>query len=343
MFLVQRIVNKLKKGIVATEYFAKRGGFLYFCCLLLCDRGVLNREHINGTKWITYKFYKYFETLDKSQYYDELIQQLPFIYGGIGKDYNILNPMTYNEKIQWIKAFGMTPVMSTLADKYAVRDWVSKKIGDDYLIPLVGGPWKKAEDIDFESLPDKYVLKANHGSGMNFVVNNGETANRSQIKNKAHDWLNTLFGWMGMESQYFSISKCVIAEKYMEQSDGNLYDYKVFCFDGCAKFIRVHGDRNLEKHTGKQAFLDTDWKLMDFSPGDYPDFEHEIPRPSKLKELVDVAEKLAQGFSQVRVDLYIIDEHIYFGEMTFTPFCGFFPWKPAIADREVGAFFECKS
>lgn len=204
------------------------------------------------------------------------------------------------------------------------------------MIPLVGGPMAYGEDIDFGALPDKFVLKANHGSGMNIIIKDKSKINKSKIIKTVNQWMNTLYGWYGMEVQYFPIERKIIAEQYIEQLNGNLLDYKIHCFNGKPAYFQIIGNRNLETHDGRLAWYDIEWKRCNFNSGDYPEYECEIDKPKQLYKLIEIAKTLSTEFSYVRIDLYVIGEKIYFGEMTFTPGNGYLPWKPNSADLELG-------
>lgn len=307
------MANKIQKGI----FYFKREGFL---CLLK-KVGVF-KEYANN------RLYEYYEKLPMSLYENELKEQIRLFIPD-AKDYNIDSPSTFNEWIQWLKV-NMTEeelaLKTELADKYAVRDWVADRIGNDCLIPLVGGPWKRGEDIDFDALPEKFVLKANHGSGMNLVVKDKSILDKEMAVRECNKWINTLFGWLGIEAQYFHIPKCIIAEKYIEQSNGDLMDYKIHCFHGRPRIIQIIGERDFQSHTAKEAFFDMDWKRGNLMYHTYEQYEESPARPKRLNEMVNIAEKLSSGFQYVRVDLYEVNDKIYFGEMTFTPRNGFGNW-----------------
>lgn len=254
------------------------------------------------------------------------------------KPYDLNSPGSFNEKIQWLKIYDNTPLKTKLVDKYAVREWVKDKIGEEYLIPLAckDAVWDSADEIDFAKLPEQFVLKANHGSRMNLIVKNKADYNVNDIKKMAQTWLDTTYGWFGFETQYFDVPRKIIAEKYMEQIDGNLLDYKIYCFNGEPTYFQMIGDRDHINHTGRLAFYDTGWNLMDFDSGDYPPYERLLEKPENLRELIDISHILSEGFKFVRVDLYDIDGKIYFGEMTFTPGNGILPWRPDEANEKLG-------
>lgn len=198
--------------------------------------------------------------------------------------------------------------------------------------------WDSFDEINFGELPDKFVLKANHGSGMNLIVKDKSRLNMAKAKKMISEWMNTPYAYSnGFELQYKNIPRKIIAEQYIEEMDGNLYDYKIHCFMGKPTYIQVIGDRNMEKHTGFQGFFDTNWNLQDFTEGSYPVYGRKLPRPGKLGEMLGIAEKLAREFQYVRVDLYCIEDNIKFGELTFTPASGVhLNWKPEETDEEWG-------
>jgi len=325
------LANKIKE----LYYYKNRGGNSAVNVVLMRFFRIITETEKNNILSGNSRFKKYFEELPPDMYEAELKEQFD-IFGWPAGIADIDHPQTFNEKIQWLKIHDSTSLKARLADKYLVREWVAGKIGEEHLVPLTGGPWKCGEDIDFDSLPGKFVLKANHGTGMNLIVKDKCTLDINKTVKIANGWLNTLFGWRGMEAQYFKIPHLLVAEEYLEQMDGNLLDYKIYCCNGKPSYILVVGDRNHKTHDGKMAIYDTDWKRQDFSTGDYPEYEYNLQRPEKLNELLDIAGILAEGFMFVRVDLYVIGDEIKFGEMTFTPGNGWFSWKPAEANLEVG-------
>jgi len=247
-----------------------------------------------------------------------------FAYIQLGEKMNLKNPRTINEKIQWLKINDVNPLKTKLADKYEVRSWVEEKIGQKYLVPLIG-VWDSFEDIDFDTLPQRFVLKATHGCGCNIVVLDLEKMNRVEVKTKFEKWMRTNYAYNSGEKHYEKIKPRIVAEEYLENSKGELNDYKVFCFNGKAKYIMYLSDR----HTNlKMAFYDTDWVKQPFTYT-YPCIEYSVSRPDNLEELISKAETLADGFDIVRVDFYIQnDGSLKFGEMTFASAGGFCRWNP---------------
>lgn len=180
----------------------------------------------------------------------------------MGKPLDFNDLRTFTEKLQWLKIFDATPIKSRLADKYLVRNWVAEKIGQEYLIPLLG-VWDDFDDIDFDDLPDQFVLKCNHGSGMNIIVRDKKTFDKQQAREKLNSWLAFDYGMSdGIELHYTRIDRKIIAEKYIEEMNGGLLDYKFHCFNGTVKFIQTIGDRDLIKHTGHQNFYNLKWNAL---------------------------------------------------------------------------------
>lgn len=243
------------------------------------------------------------------------------------------NPRTYNEKIQWMKVYDPDPRKTLLADKYLVRDWVAGKIGEQYLTPLLG-VYRKSSDIDFDSLPNQFVLKANHGFHMNAIVRDKSSENLDALRRTADSWLRDDFAFNSFEMHYNDIPRRLIIEEYLENLDGDLPDYKFWCFDGKVRFIELIMNRNHDPH---MALLDSNWNLLPFTTGSFPEIISLPDKPEQLSEMICISEVLSDGFPHVRVDLYLLDTgKIRFGEMTFTTSSGMLKWNPPEADLWVG-------
>ncbi len=244
----------------------------------------------------------------------------------MGCELDLDNPSKLTEKIQYRKLFEQNPLYAQLTDKYAVREWIKEQIGEKYLIPLLG-VWDRAEDIQFKSLPDTFVLKTNNGSGMNIIVRDKKSINRKKVVEQLNYWLEYPFWALQGEFHYKEIKPKIIAEEYISQLDGNLLDYKVYCFNGKPEFILLIGNRGSGEHTGREAVYDFNWNRLPWTFEDYPAYTCEFEKPELLNELYRISERLCKGFGFVRVDLYIIADQIKFGEMTFTPGNGMFPYR----------------
>ena len=286
-------------------------------------RGQLKKMGIPASSVISFcarKGYEYYYDLEE-EYYEAEIQDM--YYRQFGCYLNLANPSTYNEKINWQKIYDKDERKTRLADKYLVREWVEKKIGEKYLTHLYG-VWDDAKDIDFSLLPLRYVFKLNHGAGWNIIVNDVK-ADEDKIRGQLNEWKNLNFAYFFLEMHYEKIKPKIICEEHLENANGDLYDYKVFCFHGEPKYIMFLAERNTNGL--KMAFYDTEWKKQPFVYS-YPMYEKEVPKPENLEEMLEMSRILSKGFSQVRVDWYSVKKRLIFGEMTFTSYSGLCKWIP---------------
>lgn len=256
-----------------------------------------------------------------------------------GKYLNLDNPKTFNEKIQWLKLYNSTPIKTRLADKYLVRDWVKEKIGEQYLIPLLG-VYDKFDDIDFNKLPNQFVIKCNHGAGWNIIVKDKSKLDLAEAKAKVDKWISTNFAfYYGFELHYRDIKPRIIIEKYMEDDSGNLRDYKFLCFDGIVKYIWVDGERYSEH---KRNLYDLKWNLLNKKIGEGKIYQNikNCPKPYNLDKMIEFATLLSKGFSFVRVDFFEANKKLYFGEMTFTSASGTHITEPKSFIFELGKMIK---
>lgn len=311
--MCRRIIRKI-------HYNRTKFGLLYTLELLLVKLKLKKELSLHAVL----KRQKYYEKLQKEDYGKELCE----IYRtAMDEEINLENPVLFTEKIQWLILHDNTPQKTELADKYLVRNWIADKIGEEYLIPMLG-VWDNFGDIDFDALPNKFVLKCNHGSGYNYVIKDKEKMDYEKVKTIFESWMKINFAFAGtLELQYADIPRKIIAEEYIEQLDGNLLDYKVHCFMGDPRYIQVIGDRDLTRHTGAQMIFDSLWNEQTWRLADYPKFSRKIDRPLILDEMLDISRKLSQEFLYVRIDFYIIEDKLKFGEMTFTPGSGLYRYK----------------
>ena len=267
--------------------------------------------------------------------YAELIENEYLKVLGHSLDWD--NLQTYTEKMQWEKIYDKNPMKTVLADKYRVREWIENKIGNDYLIPLIG-VWDSFDDIDFNSLPDQFVLKTNHGTGTNLIVKDKEKLNIKRTKRMFDDWMKIDYAFTNsLQLHYRKIPRKIIAEKYLETDLGELQDYKFLCFDGKPYFCWVDLGR-FSKHT--RTVFNMKWELQPWTQATYGIASHEIPKPKNFDKMVEIATILSKGFSHVRVDLYNVDGKIYFGEMTFTNGSGLDPIVPEKYDKVLGDYWK---
>ena len=249
---------------------------------------------------------------------------------------NLDNPITFNEKIQWLKLYDSTPIKTLLADKYLVRDWVKEKIGEEYLIPIIG-VYEKFEDIIFSKLPNQFVIKCNHGSGFNIIVKDKYELKLGVIKSKIRNWMKKDYSSLNKELNYRNIQPKIIIEKYMDDNSGDLRDYKINCFKGKPEFIWMDADRH-SNH--KRNLYDLNWKQLPYKINPHYSTFPSPAKPKCLKKLIKLASILSKAFSYVRVDFYIINEKIYFGEMTFYPASGIAKIIPPSFEKRLSSLIK---
>ena len=268
--------------------------------------------------------------LTREQWIDEIKEQYK---DKTGHELDLEHPKRYTEKIQWRKLYDNDPLYSVLADKYAVREWVKEKIGEEYLIPLLG-VWDKAEDIDFSLLPDSFVLKTNNAYNTNIIVRNKKDIKKKYVIEQLNHWLAFPFWAKSGQFHYKDIPPRIIAEKFMHcEGMDDLVDYKFLCFHGKPYCCTVEVDRY---HGHKQLVYDSDWNPQGWRINEFEAYNGSMEKPAQLEAMLALVETLCEGFSHVRVDLYLVDQKIYFGEMTFTPGSGFVSIIPDEYDYILG-------
>lgn len=250
---------------------------------------------------------------------------------------NIRNPKTYNEKLQWLKLHDHNPAYPALVDKYEAKKQVAKIIGEEYIIPTLG-VWDSFDEIDFDSLPDQFVLKCTHDSEGVVVVRDKRTMDMAAAREKLTHAMSQNFFYMGREWPYKHLKPRIIAEKYMEDHvDGELRDYKFFCFDGEPKAMFVATDRT--DHGVLFDYFDLDFNHLDIRQK-YPNAEKPIRKPDTFDRMIELSRKLSKGLPHVRADFYEVDGRLYFGEVTFYHFSGFMPFQPDKWDKIFGDWLK---
>ncbi|TES53593.1 glycosyl transferase [Halalkalibacterium halodurans] len=237
-----------------------------------------------------------------------------------GKKLDLKNPKTLNEKLMWLKlnSYYNNPLITTCADKYKVRNYI-KELGYEEILNELIGCWDNTEEIEWDKLPDKFVLKCNHGAGYNLICQDKKNFNIDEAKRKLNNWLKEDYWKKRAELNYKFIDKKIICEKFIETHDGKLpADYKLYCFNGKPDCVMVCLDR--EKGKPRLFFFNRDWKLLDYtsdsieSPNDYL-----VEKPEGIDKMFEYAEILSKPFPFVRVDFYLNSGKVIFGELTFTP------------------------
>ena len=249
------------------------------------------------------------------------------------------NPETFNDKLQWMKLYNRRPEYTMMVDKYAVKEYVKNKIGEQYVVPNLF-VWDRPEDIDFDMLPDKFVIKTTHDGGSRgcVICKDKQKLNRKEtLRRLKKSMKNNLF-YKYREWPYKNVKKRIIAEKFLENEDfSTLNDYKLYCFNGLVKCVCISNNRFL----GDTEFdyFDDNFNRLPFSQGG-PNSKKEIKKPQTFDEMKVIAEKLSSGIPHVRVDLYEVKGHVYFGELTFFDSSGFKEFIPEEWDYKLGSWLE---
>ena len=246
-------------------------------------------------------------------------------------------PVTFNEKMQWLKLHDRNPSYSRMVDKYEVKKFVADRIGEKYIIPVLG-IWDKFEEIDFDELPDQFVLKCTHDSGGIIICKDKSKLNIEMARKKLNRSLRTNYFYHGREWPYKNVKPRIMAEKYMEDSSGELKDYKLMMFNGKHKCSFVCTERH-NKDGLKVTFFDTEWNEMPFERH-YPRSKKRILKPESYEEMVACAEILSRSIPFVRIDFYEIGDKPYFGEITFYPGSGMEEFNPERWDRIMGDWLD---
>ncbi|MDM0497559.1 ATP-grasp fold amidoligase family protein [Clostridium perfringens] len=256
-------------------------------------------------------------------------------YSYFDKNLNLENPKTFNEKINWMKLNYKNEKATICADKYEVRKYLEDR-GYKWLLNDLIGVYENVDEIDVDKLPNRFVLKATHGSGWNLIVKNKNNIKWNPWKLIMKSWLKQNFYYYGREWVYKNMKPRIICEKYLEDRNGELLDYKVYCFNGEPKFIQVDVDR-FGNHTGN--YYDINWNDMPFQYDD-ENSGRIIDKPKNLKEILDISRDLSKEFPHVRVDFYEVNGKLYFGELTFFTASGTAKFKPEKYDEIVGSWLK---
>lgn len=252
------------------------------------------------------------------------------------------NPRTYTEKIQWLKLYDRNPLYTKMVCKYDAKEYVKSILGEEYIIPTIG-VWDSVEDIDFDSLPNQFVLKCTHDSGGLVICKDKSKLDIYSAKKKLKKCLNTNYYITSKEWPYKNVKRRIIAEKYMVDESGyELKDYKFFCFGGKVKALFVATDRGVEGEETKFDFFDENFKHLPLTNG-HPNTKKTPKKPEFFDEMKRIAEILSKNIPHVRVDLYNINGKIYFGEMTFAHWSGFVPFQPEEWDYIFGSWLVLPS
>lgn len=260
----------------------------------------------------------------------------------MGYDLDLSNPRTFNEKIQYLKLLERKPEYTVMADKYAAKKWIADRVGEEY-VPKLLGVWNRAEDIDFDTLPDRFVLKTTHDSGGVIVVKSKANLDKGNAMCFLDRHLKYSHADAFQEKVYKHIPRRIIAEEFISDDDDfntPARDYKFFCFNGMPKFAKVDKDR-FSEHRASYFSLEP-WQPLSFREDCYPPLEHPEaePQPNQLHDMLRIAHKLSEGLPLLRVDFFVNKERLYVGELTFFPGAGHNKLTPIESEYEVGDMID---
>lgn len=240
----------------------------------------------------------------------------------MGTKLDLENPKTFNEKLQWLKLHDRNPEYTKMVDKYEAKEYVANIIGKEYIIPTLG-VWDKFDDIDFDALPNEFVLKPTHTSGNVFICKDKSKIDYKKLKKQVNKWLKRDYYRIHREWPYKNVKPRIIAEKYMENKDHtNIKDYKFYCFNGQADYVMICTGR--ETGHPKFYFYNKEWNFMRNMSNDGIKLEGKLEeKPIGIEKMFEIAEKLSQGIKFVRMDLYNVNEKIYFRRIYVFPSSGF--------------------
>ena len=255
----------------------------------------------------------------------------------VGYKLNLDEPRSYNEKLQWLKLFDRNPSYTQMVDKIEAKKYVASIIGEEYIIPTLA-EYERAEDIDFDSLPNQFVLKCTHDSGGIIICKDKKNLNRKATIKKLNKWLKINYFYQNREWPYKNVKPRIICEEYkVDESGYELKDYKWFCFNGEVKALFIATDRSNPNVETKFDFYDADFNHLPFTNG-HPNSSNDIRKPTSFDKMKELASKLSKDIPHIRVDFYDINGKIYFGELTFFHWSGTVPFNPKKWDYIFGSW-----
>lgn len=258
----------------------------------------------------------------------------------MGEKLNLKSPKSFNEKLQWLKLYNRRPEYTIMVDKVKAKDYVKSIIGEEYIIPSLG-VWKDPDEIDFDKLPNSFVLKCNHNSGLGmYICKDKAKMNRKEVINNLRKGINQNYYTATREWPYKNVPRRILAEQYLEPDSetNDLRDYKFFCFNGKVKMFKIDFDRHVDHHAN---YFDREGTILPFGEQAFaPRPDKKLSIPKTLSKMITLAESIAEGHIFVRVDFYDHNGRIYFGEMTFFPVSGFGKYVPAEWDSILGSWLE---
>ncbi len=265
-------------------------------------------------------------------------QYLRLIYRGrMGKKLDLKSPQTFNEKLQWLKLYDRNPLYHTFVDKYEMKEYASKIIGKEHIIPTIG-VWDTPEEIPFHEFPNQFVIKCTHDCGSIVICQDKNTFDIESAKEKLKKCLKDNLFWEGREWPYKDLKPRIIAEPYFDDGTGQLKDYKFFCFNGEAKCFKIDFDRRVFHRAN---YYSRSGEQLPFGEVTFPpDYSGKIALPNRLDTMLKLADKLAENIPFIRVDFYEVDNTVYLGELTLFPSSGFRPFTDEHWDYTLGSWLK---
>lgn len=287
---------------------------------------------------------------DKTLFWGSIIQQffrwlpdipyLKLLYKfKMGRNLDLKNPRTFTEKLQWLKLYNRNPIYTTMVDKYHVKEYVTKLIGREYIIPTLA-VYDCVEEIDFDRLPNQFVLKCTHDSGGIVICKDKTKIDIKAVKTRLSTALKAKFFRKNREWPYKNVRPQIIAEQYLSDGVGEINDYKFFCFNGIPRFFKIDYNRFINHQAN---YYNLDWSLLPFGELDCPPNPNKtFLKPENFEEMVNIAQMLSKNIPFARIDLYNIQGSIFFGEITFFPASGLGKFTSKEWDHKIGEFLEVK-
>lgn len=266
---------------------------------------------------------------------------LSIIYrASFGRRINWKNPKTYSEKLQWLKLYDRNAIYPKMVDKYEAKQWIAAKVGSEYVPEVLGGPWNSFEEIDFDKLPDQFVLKTTHDCGGVWICTDKSKLDVDKVKAFLKNHMETNYYWGHREWPYKNLQPRIFAEEHLDDFyTGELRDYKFFTFNGVPKMMFIASERQRLDTETKFDFFDMEYRHLSFVQG-HPNSDKPIDKPVHFEKMKELASALAEGLPQLRVDFFECNGRLYVGELTFFHYAGFVPFEPEEWDERIGSWLR---